>query len=56
VDRLTKVAHFIPVKTTYKGAKVSRVIYIELCAYMVYLIRLFVTEILVHLKILEESS
>jgi hypothetical protein len=23
VDRLTKVAHFIPVKTTYSGAKVA---------------------------------
>jgi hypothetical protein len=25
VDRLTKVAHFIPVKTTYSGAKVIHV-------------------------------
>jgi hypothetical protein len=23
VDRLTKVAHFIPVKTTYSGAKLA---------------------------------
>jgi hypothetical protein len=24
VDRLTKVAHFIPVKTTYSGAKLAK--------------------------------
>ena len=24
VDRLTKVAHFIPVKTTYTGAKLAK--------------------------------
>jgi hypothetical protein len=29
VDRLTKVAHFIPVKTTYHGPKFGRVIYGE---------------------------
>jgi hypothetical protein len=34
VDRLTKVAHFIPVKTTYAGAKLaelymSRIVYLH---------------------------
>jgi hypothetical protein len=27
VDRLTKVAHFIPVRTNYTGAKASRIVY-----------------------------
>jgi hypothetical protein len=34
VDRLTKVAHFIPIKTTYSGAKLaelhmSRIVYLH---------------------------
>ena len=29
VDRLTKVAHFIPVKTTYSGAKLAK-LYMEM--------------------------
>jgi hypothetical protein len=34
VDRLTKVAHFIPVKTTYKGSQLvelymSRIVYLH---------------------------
>jgi hypothetical protein len=29
VDPLTKVAHFIPVKTTYSGPQLSRVVYVK---------------------------
>jgi hypothetical protein len=36
VDRLTKVAHFIPVKTTYSGAKLVEYIWLGLCLYTVY--------------------
>jgi hypothetical protein len=36
VDHLTKVAHFIPVKTTYSGAKLAELYMKESCAYMVY--------------------
>jgi hypothetical protein len=37
VDRLTKVAHFIPVKTTYSGAKLAelymaRIVCLQWCA------------------------
>jgi hypothetical protein len=31
VDRLTKVAHFIPVKTTYKGSQSTEYIWLRLC-------------------------
>jgi hypothetical protein len=33
VDRLTKVAHFIPVKTTYSGAKLVELYMPGLCVY-----------------------
>ena len=37
VDRLTKVAHFIPVKTTYKGSQLAELyIWLGLCVYMEY--------------------
>jgi hypothetical protein len=36
VDHLTKVAHFIPVKTTYSGAKLAELTCQESCVYMVY--------------------
>jgi hypothetical protein len=36
VDRLTKVAHFIPVKTTYKGSQLVEYIWLGLCLYTVY--------------------
>jgi hypothetical protein len=39
VDSLTKVAHFIPVKTTYKGSQL--VIRLGLCVYMEYQRRSF---------------
>jgi hypothetical protein len=41
VDRLSKVAHFIPVKTTYKGSQLQSYTWLELCAYTVYRRRLF---------------
>jgi hypothetical protein len=41
VDRLTKVAHFIPVKTTYKGSQLEEYIWLGLCIYMVYRRRSF---------------
>jgi hypothetical protein len=31
VDRLTKVAHFIPVKTTYSGAKLAELYMAQNC-------------------------
>jgi hypothetical protein len=37
VDRLTKVAHFIRVKTTYKGSQLAEYIWLGLCLYTVYL-------------------
>ncbi|WVZ49870.1 hypothetical protein U9M48_001193 [Paspalum notatum var. saurae] len=40
VDRLTKVAHFIPVKTTYSGAKLAELYMSELCVCMGYQRRL----------------
>ena len=46
VDRLTKVANFIPVKTTYTGAKLAEFIYPGLSVYMGYLRRLCLTEVL----------
>jgi hypothetical protein len=36
VDRLTKFAHFIPVKATYSGAKLGSFTCQESCAYMEY--------------------
>jgi transposase InsO family protein len=33
VDRLTKVAHFIPIKTTYKGSQLAEYIWLGLCLY-----------------------
>jgi transposase InsO family protein len=36
MDRLTKVAHFIPVKTTYKGSQLAEYIWLGLCLYTVY--------------------
>jgi hypothetical protein len=36
VDRLTKVAQFIPVKTTYKGSQLAEYIWLGLCVYMEY--------------------
>jgi hypothetical protein len=41
VDRLTKVAHFIPVKTTYKASQLAEYIWLGLCFYMVYQRRSF---------------
>jgi hypothetical protein len=41
VDRLTKVAHFIPVKTTYKGSQLVEYIWLGLCLYTVYQRRSF---------------
>jgi hypothetical protein len=41
VDRLTKVAHFIPVKTIYKGSHLAEYIWLELCLYTVYRRRSF---------------
>ena len=41
VDRLTKVAHFIPVGTTYTGAKLAELYMTRLCVYMGYLRRLY---------------
>jgi hypothetical protein len=41
VDRLTKVAHFILVKTTYKGSQLEEYIWLGLCIYMVYRRRSF---------------
>jgi hypothetical protein len=41
VDRLTQVAHFIPVKTTYKGSQLAEYIWLELGLYMVYRRRSF---------------
>jgi hypothetical protein len=36
VDRLTKVAHFIPIKTTYKGSQLKEYIWLGLCLYTEY--------------------
>ena len=41
VDRLTKVAHFISVKTIYKGSHLAEYIWLELCLYTVYRRRSF---------------
>jgi hypothetical protein len=41
MDRLTEVAHFILVKATYKGSQLAQLYMSQLCAYMVYLRRLF---------------
>jgi hypothetical protein len=41
VDGLTKVAHFIPVKTTYKGSQLAEYIWLGLCLYTVYRRRSF---------------
>jgi hypothetical protein len=41
VDRLTKVAHFIEVKTTYKGSQLAEYIWLGLCLYTVYRRRSF---------------
>jgi hypothetical protein len=41
VDGLTKVAHFIPVKTTYKGSQLVEYIWLGLCLYTVYRRRSF---------------
>jgi hypothetical protein len=41
VDRLTKVANFISVKTTYKGSQLAEYIWLRLCLYMVYQRRSF---------------
>jgi hypothetical protein len=41
VDGLTKVAHFIPVKTTHKGSQLAEYIWLRLCLYTVYRRRLF---------------
>jgi hypothetical protein len=42
VDRLTKVAHFIPVKTTYKVSQLAKIyIWLGLCLYTVYRRRSF---------------
>jgi hypothetical protein len=41
VDRRTKVSHFIPVKTTYKGSQLEEYIWLGLCLYMVYQRRSF---------------
>ena len=45
VDRLTKSAHFIPVKTTFKGEKLAEFTWLELSAYMGSLKRLYLIEI-----------
>jgi hypothetical protein len=44
VDRLTKVAHFIPVKTTYKDLSWQSYTWLRLCVYMEYRRRLFQIE------------
>jgi hypothetical protein len=36
VERLTKVAHFILVKTMYKGSQLAEYIWLGLCLYTVY--------------------
>jgi hypothetical protein len=36
VDRLTKVAHFIPVKTTYKGSQLAE-LYTDAMAFQSYI-------------------
>jgi hypothetical protein len=36
VDRLTKAAHFIPVKTTYNSAVLAELYMVGLCACMVF--------------------
>jgi hypothetical protein len=41
VDRQTKVTHFIPVKTTYKGSQLAEYIWLGLCLYTVYRRRSF---------------
>jgi hypothetical protein len=41
VDRLTKVAHFIPVKTTYKVSQLVEYMWFGLCLYTMYLRRSF---------------
>jgi hypothetical protein len=45
VDRLTKVAHFILVKTTYSGAKLAELYMQESCAHMEYQRRLCQIEV-----------
>jgi hypothetical protein len=40
-DRWTKVAHFFPVKTTYKGSQLAEYIWLGLCLYTVYRRRSF---------------
>jgi hypothetical protein len=41
VDGLTKVDHFILVKTTYNGSQLAEYIWLELCLYTVYRRRSF---------------
>jgi hypothetical protein len=41
MDRLTKVAHFIPVKTTYQGSQLAKLYMSRMCLYMVYRRRSF---------------
>jgi hypothetical protein len=41
MDRLTKVAHFIPVKTTYKGSQLVEYTWLRLCLNTVYRRRSF---------------
>jgi hypothetical protein len=41
VDRLTKVAHFILLKTTHKRSQLVEYIWLGLCLYMVYRRRSF---------------
>jgi hypothetical protein len=41
VDRLTQVAYFIPVKTTYKGSQLAKLYMSRMCLYMVYRRRSF---------------
>ena len=44
VDRLTKVAHFIPVNTTYSGARLAELYISRISAYMVCPRRSYLTE------------
>jgi hypothetical protein len=41
VDRLTKVAHFIPIKIAYKGSQLAEYIWFRLCLYTMYRRRSF---------------
>jgi hypothetical protein len=45
VDKLTKAAHFIPVKLTHKAANIAEIYMREISGYMVCLRKLFLTEI-----------